>query len=173
MVFYQPSCLVGPAFLKAKPTRHSLGGIFRWLIALPVIALALQSCSAAATDATNICDRIQSNVYTPPLSASESVLPIDKASATYASKQQAVLADQLAQMPILDETLSEYRNNLVELYRHDSDLGLQVSVFMNPAGDITVNAASRSAYEQVANQRMVISEQVKSRLDAINSYCAL
>lgn len=172
-MFKNTSYSIGSASREAKPTSRTFVWRLRWLIALGAIALPLQSCSAVATDASDICDRIQNNVYTPPLTASESVLPIDKASAIYASKQQAVLANQLTQMPVLDATLSEYRDSLVELYRHDSDLGLQVSVFISPAGDILVNEASRSAYEQVANQRMVISEQVKNQLDAIDSYCAL
>ncbi len=131
--------------------------------------LPLQSCGSASLEA---CDRIKSSVYKPPTSVQEIAFPQDTAAATFDSKQQAVLAEQLAHIPIKDKVLSEYRNNLVELYRHDSDLGLQVSSFITPNGGISVNSASRSAYEQVANQRIVINEQVTLQIDTVKRYCA-
>lgn len=74
-------------------------------------------------------------------------------------------------MPLLDQTLSRYRNELVTLYRHDSDLGLQITAFMTDAGDIAVSGGSRTAYEQVAGQRLSISQQVQNVNNLIVGYC--
>jgi CRISPR/Cas system-associated endoribonuclease Cas2 len=159
-------------FRSLTPPFGLFSGAVRSLLLLGAIALSMQGCRIASASA-DTCERIQNSVFSPPLSAQQRVVPIDKAAAIYESKQQAVLAAQLAQMPIPDETLSGYRNSLVALYRHDSDLGFQISVFMSPRGDILVSEASRSAYEQVANQRLVISQQVNNQLAAVDSYCAV
>jgi hypothetical protein len=158
-----------PAFRKAKNSPRLPKRSIRWLILLQVIVLPLQSCGSVSIEA---CDRIKTSVYKPPIEVQEVAFPQDIAAATYDSKQQAVLAEQLARIPIEDKLLNEYRANLVALYRHDSDLGLQVSAFMNPNGIVVVNSASRIAYEQVASQRIVINEQVSDQLEAIDSYCA-
>ncbi len=172
---------------EAKGSARSIASWARGLIVLEAVALSLQSCSAASVDT---CDRLQSILYKPAIIAQQTALPInqpipiedpavdlsltpdiDQADAIFESQQQAVLAKQLAQVPITDKTLSEHRNNLVELYRHDSDLGFQVSSFISPTGEIAVNASNRSAYEQVANQRIVIGQQVTRQVDTIKRYC--
>jgi len=89
----------------------------------------------------------------------------------FASQQQSVLADQLAQIPLMDQSLSQYRGELVTLYRHDSDLGLQITAFMTDAGEIAVTGGSRTAYEQVAGQRITIAQQVQNVHNHIASYC--
>ena len=133
--------------------------------------MPLQACSPDQLAAD--CDRLQNVTYTAPASSSALIreVRIDKEDAMFASKQQSILADQLAQMPLLDEALSYYRSELVTLYRHDSDLGLQITAFMADSGQIAVAGASRTAYEQVAGQRITISQQVQNVHNHIASYC--
>ena len=148
------------AFLKLKTFKN---------IALFILLLSQSGCSQSriVTD----CHRLQLAIYIDPHSTVLETLKTGKTAAVYASKQQAVLADQLAQIPLSDRVLSTYRNNLVDLYRHDSDLGLQVSAFMSDEGQITVADGNRSAYEQVAGQRIAISQQVQQQQATIASYC--
>ncbi len=137
---------------------------------IPALLLVLQGgCSRPQVSAD--CDRLQQAIYSDPRSAVLETIQTSKQAATYASTQQLVLADQLDQIPLLDEALSTYRNNLVVLYRHDSDLGLQVAAFMSAEGDIVVEGGNRSAYEQVAKQRIAIGQQVQQQQATISSYC--
>ena len=82
-----------------------------------------------------------------------------------------MLSKQLAQLPLVDTQLSRYRSELVTLYQHDSDLGLQVSAFMTDKGEVSVMGGSRSAFEQVAKQRILLSRQVQDIHNYIASYC--
>lgn len=135
------------------------------------LLLALQvGCSQSET--TTGCDRLQRTIYSDPLATTElKASQISKAEAVYASRQQAVLADQLAQLPLVDKSLSAYRQNLVYLYRHDSDLGMQASAFIDINGNVVVAGSNRAAYEQVASQRLVLSQQVINQQAEISNYC--
>ena len=82
-----------------------------------------------------------------------------------------MLSEQLAQIPLVDSKLSLYRNELVKLYQYDSDLGFQISAFMTDEGEISVVGGNRSAFEQVAKQRILISRQVQDIHNYIASYC--
>lgn len=143
-----------------------------WFLSALIFTVLLQSCSVSrlATD----CERLQQATYVPPYTASTLISePVtDKSASVFASKQQTVLANQLARIPLLDQTLSDYRNDLVTLYRHDSDLGLQITAFMTDAGEISVSGGSRTAYEQVAGQRIAINQQVQNINSLIVGYCS-
>lgn len=162
------SLLTQPAF-EANQQR-SLRFIRRLgaLRVLAAIALTVQSCSPVQVDA---CDRIKKSIYTTPQTVTASTVPIDRATAIYGSKRQAELADQLAEIPIEDSTLREKRDSLVKLYRHDSDLGMQISSFMSDGGEISVTQGNRTAYEQVAYQRIIIDQQVKIQVNSLYDYC--
>ena len=140
-------------------------------IALSAVLLPLQSCgpNRVAID----CRRIQNVTYVsaPSTSTLISEYKVDKEASIFASRQQLILAKQLAQMPLLDQALNHYRNELVMLYRHDGDLGLQTTAFMSDSGEIRVIGGSRSAYEQVAKQRIAIGQQVQNVHNHIASYC--
>lgn len=143
----------------------------KWLLSAVIVTVPLQSCSNARLVAD--CQRLQQATYVAPYSPSTLVSESspDRAAAVFASKQQTVLAKQLARMPLVDQTLSDHRDALVTLYRNDSDLGLQVTAFMTESGGIAVSGASRTAYEQVARQRIAISQQVQDVNNLILSYC--
>ena len=150
---------------------RNLKGYIPQLLSAGIIVIPLQGCgpSRLASD----CDRLQKATHTLSPFASELIReqPLDKAASIFASKQQQVLAQQLAQMPLLDQSLSRYRSELVVLYRHDSDLTLQVTAFMADSGEIVVAGGNRSAYEQVASQRIAIAHQVQTVHNHIASYC--
>ena len=129
----------------------------------------MQSCGA--TQAAAPCDRLQKAVYKAPPADQQSVLPIDRATVVYTAKQQAARADQLAKMPISDPELSARRSNLTALYRDDSGLGLQAASLMDAGGEVEAAGVNRAAYEQVANQRIALTQQIKEQLDAIDRYC--
>ncbi len=141
-----------------------------WLCLLETLAFSLQSCSQS--ELAGDCDRLQKSLYTAPNYRVLNALQLDQAAAIDASKQQAILAQKIAQMQIDDETLSAYRSNLVDLYLHDSDLGLQVASFMTAAGDISVAGSNRTAYDQVASQRIMISQQVQDQHNMIAGHCS-
>lgn len=137
---------------------------------IPALLIVLQSGCSQPQVSTG-CDRLQQAIYSDPQSAILENIQTGKQAAIYASKQQLVLADQLDQIPLLDEALNTYRNHLVDLYRHDSDLGLQVATFMSNEGDIVVEGSNRSAYEQVAKQRISIGQQAQQQQAEISNYC--
>ena len=135
-----------------------------------VLLLPLQGCSLEQLSVD--CQRLQNVTYLPDTYSSLiRETQIDRKSSIFASKQQVMLSEQLAQIPLSDLTLNHHRSELVKLYRLDSDLGLQVSAFMTNSGQILVTGASRSAYEQVARQRIYISQQVQDIHNYIASYC--
>ena len=74
-------------------------------------------------------------------------------------------------MPLIDPPLSRYRNELVALYQHDSDLALQATAFMADSGEIFAVKSNRAAYEQVASQRLAIAQQVQDAQSHLVSYC--
>ncbi|MGB3298814.1 MAG: hypothetical protein WBA76_11135 [Phormidesmis sp.] len=155
-------------FCSAKSVTRTVGGFALGAIAT-LSFLSLQSCSP--TQAAEPCTRLQEITSTASPPAQQRILPIDKATATYTAKQQAMLAEQLIQLPILDKKLSAERDRLIELYRLDSSLGLQMTAFMGAGGDTDLTGSDRIAYEQVASQRIALDEAIKNQLAVIRSYC--
>lgn len=95
-----------------------------------------------------------------------------RAGSEYRAEKIEVLANTLAELKIEDEVLTGYRDRLIELYEHSSDLWRQEAAFVAVDGTITAENSDYVAYQQVSRQQAAITIAVQEQHNAMNTHCA-